>query len=582
MAVPKLSDFKRFVGRLLTGNDWNFNLAVLINILTDGNSDLTVNSLKANTLGDSSTVYSGDGSNLTGIATSESSNKVFNLIESGKSESDGYPAFLSAGASNDANLLATDVNFVSLIDNVSVTVEADISITGLSTAPAANNTALVNDAFLLGDNFTKVEGEHNDTSIIIDTIGTEISDRDGEIVAFITGTEQFIGKVDVANSKLTDVVRGIGKTDRIVLNNDDTLTIQQLNALYLDKDGATTYSSDVFPKELSTAPSTPATGDIFFNTNTRKFNRFDGATFIEIDAVFLGLAICDTSTCQVVDPADFDVAWSDEISLEGTAIDNTTVSINCRTVSIAGEVLKGNGNSITIDISDANDREAGVSEAADTRYWVYVDKFYVFRFSNKYPRKVSNRRGHYHPNKYWRWTGLWVDNDASSNFDKFYYSITSEEQLLINPYFQEKEIKNTLAFPIIDTLNLTTIYQNLGNFEFPLKSSFLKSLLRGKVILRFHLTGGGSGGLTGDFKIEDSGSVVIWETIGVTIGNPASIEFQGYEFLLDKDGSTTLDLSIAELLQFNDPGNANEWSFFGRTSANDSINVTGLQFIWIH
>jgi len=580
MAVPKLSDFKRFVGRLLTGNDWNFNLAVLINILTDGTSDLTVKSVTATTLGNSSTVYLGDGSSLTGIATSESSNKVFNLIESGKSESDGYPAFLSAGASNDANLLATDINFVSLIDNVNVTVEADISITGLSTAPAANNTALVNNADYSDENFTKVEGEHNDTSIIIDTIGTEISDRDGEIVAFITGTEQFIGKVDVANSKLTDVVRGIGKTDRVTLANNDVLTLHQLNALYLDKDGSTTFSSDVFPKELSTAPSTPATGDIFFNTNTRKFNRFDGASFVEIDAVFLGLAICDTSTCQVVEPADFDVAWSDEIALEGTAIDDTTISINCRTISIAGEVLKGNGNSITIDISDANDRESGVSEAADTRYYVYVDKFYVFRFSDKIPRKVSNRRGHYHPNKYERWTGLWVDNDSVSDFDKFYYSVTGEEQLLINPYITENQIDKTLTFPIKSTV-LTTVYQNLGNFEFGVRSNWIKSLLRGKVILRFTPEGVGSGGLTGDFKIEDGSATVIWERTGLTIENPGSFEFQTLESLLDKDGSTTLDLSVKELTHLNDSGNSDEWTFFGRTSANNSITMTNFQFIRI-
>jgi hypothetical protein len=45
MAIPKITDLKRYINRKLTGFDWNNNLQKIVNWFTDGTADISVNSL---------------------------------------------------------------------------------------------------------------------------------------------------------------------------------------------------------------------------------------------------------------------------------------------------------------------------------------------------------------------------------------------------------------------------------------------------------------------------------------------------------------------------------------------------------
>ncbi len=74
MVVPTFSQLKRFIGKLLTNNDWDFNFRKIVEWLTDGTADLNVNSVIATTsmvaplMGDSSTVFTGDGSGISNLS----------------------------------------------------------------------------------------------------------------------------------------------------------------------------------------------------------------------------------------------------------------------------------------------------------------------------------------------------------------------------------------------------------------------------------------------------------------------------------------------------------------------------------
>lgn len=76
MAIPRFSDLKKWVGKLLKNTEWDFNFQKIVDWLTDGSADLTVGNFDCtNFTSDTATVaggvtaasFTGDGSGLTGL-----------------------------------------------------------------------------------------------------------------------------------------------------------------------------------------------------------------------------------------------------------------------------------------------------------------------------------------------------------------------------------------------------------------------------------------------------------------------------------------------------------------------------------
>jgi hypothetical protein len=101
-----------------------------------------------------------------------------NRIISGKTRtSSNQPAFITPnGAALSLVISATATNLEVDVNGANVTVAADITISGLTAAPGANNTALINDTDAAGQADTRLWGEpeHRKT-ITMDTVGSNIS-----------------------------------------------------------------------------------------------------------------------------------------------------------------------------------------------------------------------------------------------------------------------------------------------------------------------------------------------------------------------------------------------------------------------
>ncbi len=353
----------------------------------------------------------------TGLAMRES-----NLILNGKQNIDRSPNFVEVVASSTSAKISAggaNPNLDLIINGNSVALTTDFTFTSLITAPASNNTASVNDVAYTDQNFTKTEGEHGDTFITIDGVGTEITNRDQEIHVFShgAGPEYFLAFIDIPNNRLISFKRGIAGSEREEITNNDVITLLSGNYLFLEDTLVVPFTNTVFPVFQPTDPTSPGTGDIYFNTQSKRWKRFNGTIWENKNIHWLGYAILDSVETEATVSNDFDFNWSPENETDVQFVDSDTVRIITKKLSVSGirhEAQENFGQTIQLSV----DREAGVGETSDTLYYIYADNTLTFRFSDKAPRPTDKKRGFYHPSKYWRCIGF-VFNNSSSNINFF-------------------------------------------------------------------------------------------------------------------------------------------------------------------
>lgn len=365
-----------------------------------------------------------DFSNLTGES---------HQIISGQALTSGYPDFLTfVAASTTGRISGATTSLVLTINNTSVTVSSNIDVTGLTTAASANNTCLVNDSTLAGAESTRMLGEDGN-SLTIGTIGSSISALNGTIQAFKKGTEYFFAYVDTTNNKLWPFKRGIAQTDRATLTNGDTITLMQGNYIFLDADGVSTYKTTIYPSFANTQPTSPASNQWNFNTTSKRWERYSGS-WSNMTAHWLGTVICDSSAAVAADANDFNVAWSRNLEGSLLLVDSDTIRVNLKRVNVAGREFYASDYGQTIKLSVSGDRESGISESANTDYYIYLDNNLKPRFSTIAPRYKDFRLGLYHPKQYWRYLG-YCHNDNSSNLVSVTFDGTTRTNITtVNPY----------------------------------------------------------------------------------------------------------------------------------------------------
>lgn len=392
-------------------------------------------------------------------------------IVSGEDNADGFPDFLQAPGSTTTCIIAADADdLVMVINSTDVTVTADITVSSLTLAPSTNNTCAVDNTTLADQNYTKFIGEYDDDSLTIDTIGTEISSLDGTIQAFKhgAGAEFFLAYVDTTNNKLWPIKRGIGGTAREVLSNNDVITLMKINAIFLGSDGSTTYKTVTHPSWGDTDPGSATSGDWHFNTTTRIWKKYNGSAWEQVDAVYLGLAICDETYNQKVEPEDFDISWNGEALGNLTYLSASTIRVNLKKISVKGitHVPNDMGKIITM----GTDMESGISEASDTTFYIYVDKNMDIFFSSIRPRRSDKKNASYHPYKYYRYIGS-VYNDTSSDIGAFLKTNIEErwqDVVVFDNIASEQlaEVVNSAATTIINTTFTKTEKDKLVRFVF--------------------------------------------------------------------------------------------------------------------
>jgi len=357
-------------------------------------------------------------------------------INAGATRTDsGQPDFLRASNSGaTATILATATDLQITANNTSVTVDTDIALSSLTLAPAANNTADVNDAALAGGNETKFTGEAIGDPITIDAVGSEISNRVGEYIALKTPTGEFMFAFVEDATTLSRCFRGFFFDDsgdpvvRGVLSDGDTLTIMSLGWVFLENNGTTVDISYTSPIYNGTEPTGAVLDDYWFDLKNRLWKRHNGTSFVQVNRMLIGLLVLDATNCVASRAFDFTKSYDDFVDLEVEIESNTEVKTKkgYSRISVYGQTQELYAGEFIWDIT--TDLESGFAEAANTDYYIYVTEEGIAMLSpERFFDRTSELKGKYHPYHSWRFVGI-VTNDGSSDFD----TITGIIETLLN------------------------------------------------------------------------------------------------------------------------------------------------------
>lgn len=355
-----------------------------------------------------------------------------NRIASGKTRaSSNQPAFLVAGGSNaKVTLKGASTPFVYFIAGTQYTVSSDVDLTFSSFAPGASNTATVNDATLSGQVSSSIQGEAG-SIMTMTAAGTNISSLQGTFGAFkiVDGgnTEYFIGYVN-SSTQMTKCFRGYffdstsAPVLRTTINNSDTITVLKLFWVFVTTSGILDSTANN-PTVSFATPTSPATGDYWFDLGGNLWKKFNGSSFVASNATLIGLAICDTTHCIATRSFEFYGPYDALNTIDIEIQDNNTLRTKQR-----GMRANVAGNLINFDRSMAiwskpTNLDSGVADGNNKTFYVYLKDTGDVVLSDVIPYDRSqDLRGRYHPYNPWRALAS-VLNDSSSHFS----SIISED-----------------------------------------------------------------------------------------------------------------------------------------------------------
>lgn len=336
------------------------------------------------------------------------------------------PAGTAGGAS--FTLEAATTNLILEINASSVTYNSDIVKGSLTLAAGANNTCLVNDTDAAGQKDTRTWGEigASKEAITYDAAGSEITTRDGELAAFQIGSELFIGRIDDTNSQIKECLRGyfynssLAPINRSTFSDNDTITIMSLGYVFAEDDSATIDVTYAEPTFSFSSPTSPATGDYWFDLANKIWKRYDGVTFQIINRTFIGYVVLDDTDCIGARAHDFDARNKEENSMvlrikQSEIIEGAELF---QKIFVSGnEIDFGQSRpewNITTDLAGSADMYQA-TEQATTLYFLYVSDQGETIISDIEPYFRGDLLGYYHPHNPWRMVGS-VVNDGSSDF----------------------------------------------------------------------------------------------------------------------------------------------------------------------
>lgn len=364
-----------------------------------------------------------------------------NRIISGKTQSASSQSnFLTpAGSARTVTLDATPTPFVYAVNNVEYTVAVDKTVTNLSLAPATDNTCLVNDPNINSTEETKYVGEYG-SELVVDAMATNISTLVGKLAGFKisngVNNEYFIARVD-STTKLSNIQRGfffdstLAAVPRITIADNNTITLMKLTWLFISTTG-TLLPVYTEPRVSASEPTAPSVGDYWFDLVNGIWKIYSGGTFIDATATFIGYCMQDTSNCIVARGADYFRGAVDTNTIQLAIQDNTEVRSVKKSdiVAIYGSSIKFDPDYVRWDID--TDLDTGLTEAADTLYFLYLNENGKPIISTTGPYNRPDFAGLYHPYNTWRAIGS-VYNNASSNFEAVVsYSDLSENNYAIS------------------------------------------------------------------------------------------------------------------------------------------------------
>lgn len=398
--------------------------------------------------------YASSSFSLASLGTAAGGGIPDNRIVSGRARSEStQPIFLVPhGAARTVTLKGATTNFLYVIDGVQYTISTDVTITGLSAAASTDNTCLVDDAGIADQEMTKYVGEYG-SSIVVDAMGTSITPLVGQLAGFKINNgvddEYFIARV-ASTTKLTNVQRGLffdsadAPIPRIAIADNDTITLMKLTWVFAKTDGTLTVSY-VEPRVGKDEPLTPTTNDYWFDTSTGTWKVYGVSSFAAANAILIGVCLQDATNTVAARGFDPFKAVSDLNTLSLEVFDATQVRAKRKggIAHVYGTKIEYYSDIARWDMD--TDLDTGLTEAADTTYYLYITEEGESIISTEAPMDRSEDLfGLYHPHQTWRCFGQ-VYNNASSNFE----AVLSYNDESINNYaLSHKVASNALTLKL--------------------------------------------------------------------------------------------------------------------------------------
>ena len=354
-----------------------------------------------------------------------------NRIVSGKVRStSNQPAYLTpTGSAATFTIAGSTTSLVVDINGTAVTLSSDLS-SSATVAPGSNNTCAVNDSTAADQEDTKLWGEygHRKESITVGSMGSEISALIGSYQAFSLNngvtTEYFMAYV-ASSTSLTKCRRGyfydssLAPKNRIAFTNTDTITLLKAGYVFLEDDATTVEVSYTAPHYGQYQPSSPATGDYWYDTANTVWKRYDGSSFQSTDRILVGIVVSDATNCVGARSEYFYKEYSTENTIDADVQSTEIVegvNLGAR-ISVDGNVIEFRKTrvqwNITTDLAAAADMY-NASEQASTVYYGYISDQGEPVLSDISPYWDDERGSPYHPHNPWRLAAM-LYNDGSSN-----------------------------------------------------------------------------------------------------------------------------------------------------------------------
>jgi hypothetical protein len=375
--------------------------------------------------------YSAPDMNLSAAAAILSQAGAFpdNRVTSGRARTGSNQSIFLVPGGNTTSVAikagGSNPNLEYYVDGIAYTLSSDVTKTGLTTAPAANNTCLVDDAALVGAISSKIVGENNvygqwnGSNLTVDTMGSNVTALVGKIAAFKVGAEYFLAFVE-STTRLSRAYRGFffdsssNPVVRVAINNNDTITLMKLAWLFITTAGAVdvTYTN---PAWQGTAPDSPATGDYWFDSVNGTWKKYDGASWNAANATFIGMTVQDGTNCVAARSVEFFATPSDLSSVMVGVFGNSEVRSTAigPKINVAGSLID-----FGVDFAkwtNPTHLDSGVVIGVSSTYYLYVTNTGKAIISDVYPYVRDDLLGLYHPYHTWRCVGS-VTTDGSSNF----------------------------------------------------------------------------------------------------------------------------------------------------------------------
>lgn len=346
-----------------------------------------------------------------------------NRIVSGKTRTtSGQPLFIDPnGSTNSFELQAAATNLVLSIDSASVTVSTDIDETGLTVAPGSNNTCTINDPSFNDQYDSKYYGEvdSNQTTITIDAAGSEITSRVGQMIALKTASNEIMWGWLKSTTELVSIKRGYfldsagSPIVRETLSDNDVLTLMETGWIFAENDGVTLDVTYLTPIDSFTSPTPGTLSQYWYDRTNQTWKRDNGAAFVVINRVPVGLCVIDTANCIAARAFDFyqDFQTDNTIDLEIFSDEVVRTKTVDNWINVYGTRVQIPFSQITWD--NTTDMETG-AVAKDVLYYLYISTDGERFISTERPyNRLGDLRGKYHPYNNWRYIGSAMTDSTS-------------------------------------------------------------------------------------------------------------------------------------------------------------------------